>query len=67
MPIDFDKLAEAFEAGTSFLGEDETVLLATAVETILLEKEAGRLEGLDLDERGIILFGAAVADKLTRS
>jgi hypothetical protein len=66
MPIDFDKLAEAFEAGTSFLGEDESVLLATAVETILMEKEAGRFD-LDLDEREIIFYGAAIADKLTRS
>lgn len=66
MQIDFDKLAEAFEAGSSFLGEDESVLLATAVETILIEKEAGRLD-LDLDEQEIILFGAAIADEMTRS
>jgi hypothetical protein len=66
--IDMKKLAEAFKSGSRFLDDDETVLLGSAVETIALEKKAGRLEGFEsIDEKGIVLLGAAVMDDVLRS
>lgn len=64
MTIDFDKLAEMFKAGSRFMDEAETLLLASAVETIVLEKNAEKLEDLDLDEKEIVMLGAKVADEL---
>lgn len=67
MTIDFDKLAEAFEAGTRFMDEAETVLLASAVETVVLEKKAGKLEDLgEMSEAEIVELGARVADEVIR-
>ncbi len=64
LTIDFDKLAEMFKAGSRFMDEAETLLLASAVETIVLEKNAEKLEDLDLDEKEIVMLGAKVADEL---
>lgn len=66
--FDLTKLAEEIKSGSRFLDEDETALLAAAVETVVLEKKAGRLEGFDsIDERGAVLLGAAVMDEVLRS
>jgi hypothetical protein len=67
MTIDFDKLAEAFEAGSRFLDEAETLLLSSAVETVVLEKNAGKLEEFgEMDEVKIVELGARVADEVIR-
>jgi hypothetical protein len=67
MTIDFDKLAVAFEAGTRFMDEAETVLLASAVETVVLEKNARKLEELgEMSEVEIVELGAQVADEVIR-
>lgn len=67
MTIDFDKLAEAFEAGVRFMDEPETLLLASAVETVVLEKNAGNLEDLGkMSEVEIVELGARVADEVIR-
>ena len=65
MQTDLIKLAEKFRDGSRYLDDDETVLLASAVETIALEKEAGRLEGVD-SEKEVVMLGAAVADAILR-
>lgn len=57
MQTDFEKLAEAFGAGSGFLNEDEKQVLAAAVE-VAVEK----LGHLGLDEEALILVGAAIAD-----
>lgn len=65
--VDFDKLAEVFEAGARFMDEDEILLLASAVETVVLEKNAGNLEELgEMSEVEIIEFGARVADEVIK-
>ena len=67
MTIEFDKLAEAFEAGSRFLDEPETLLLASAVETVVLEKNAGKLEEFgEMSEVEIVELGARVADEVIR-
>ena len=63
MAMDFEKLASAFKEGSRFMDESESLLLAAGVETVILEKKAGRLEG-DLDEEGVVVMGAIVADAL---
>ncbi len=64
MDSDLNKVAEEFMGGSLFLDEDERLVLAAATETVLLEKQAGRLG--DLDEIQIVLLGAAVADELLK-
>lgn len=59
-----DKVAEAFKAGSRFLDDDERMILAAATETVLLEKQAGRLGELSEDQ--IVLLSAAVADNLLK-
>lgn len=64
MGFDMEKLAESFEVASRFLNQDEKLLLASAVETVALEKQAGRLG--DLSEEDVVLMGAALADELLK-
>ena len=64
MDSDLNKVAEKFMEGSQFLDEEERVVLGAAMETVLLEKQAGRLG--DPDENQIVLLGAAVADELLK-
>lgn len=64
MGVDTKKLAESFEVAGRFLNEDERLILASAVETVALEKQAGRLG--DMSEEDIVLLGAALADVLLK-
>lgn len=64
MSPDFEKLAESFEVGSAFMDDDERLLLSAAIETVLLEKQAGRLP--ELDEDSVVLVSAAVADQLLK-
>lgn len=64
MSTDFEKLAESFEVGSAFMDDDERLLLSAAIETVLLEKQAGRLP--ELDEASVVLVSAAVADQLLK-
>ena len=62
--LDLEKLADRFKVGSRFMNEEERIVLAAAIETIVLEGQAGRLEGLD--EESAVLLGAAVADELLK-
>ena len=64
MDSDLNKVAEKFMEGSQFLDEEERVVLGAAMETVLLEKQAGRLG--DPVENQIVLLGAAVADELLK-
>jgi hypothetical protein len=64
MNVDAKKLADSFEVAGKFLNQDERLLLASAVETVALEKQAGRLG--DMSEEDIVLMGAALADVLLK-
>lgn len=59
MGTDFEKLAEVFGAGASFLDEDEKVVLAAAVETVL--EESGEVV---TDPTAIVLLASSVADAI---
>jgi hypothetical protein len=59
MGTDFEKLAEAFGAGASFLEEDEKLVLAAAVETVLEESS-----GVETDPVATVLLASAVADAI---
>lgn len=59
MKTDFEKLAETFGAGAAFLHEDEKIVLAAAVESII--EESG--EGLT-DPVVIVLLASSVADAI---
>lgn len=64
MGFDLEKLAERFKVASKFLDQDESILLAAAVETVMLEKQAGRLGKLSEDD--VVLLGAALADELMK-
>lgn len=59
-----DKVAEGFKAGSQFLDTNERMLLAGATETVLLEKQAGRIG--DISPEQVVLLSAAVADELLK-
>jgi hypothetical protein len=65
MSLDFEKLADTFRVGSRFMNDDERLVLSAAIETVLLEKQAGHLPS-DLDENEIVLVGAAIADELLK-
>jgi len=57
------KLAADFKVATEGMDEQDFILMSAAVETVLLEKEAGvSVENLTSDE--ILLLSAAVVDNL---
>jgi hypothetical protein len=56
---DFEKLAEAFGAGASFLSEDEKIVLAAAVESV--QETSG---DLITDPVVLVLLSSAVADAI---
>lgn len=65
MTIDLKKLASTAQTASRFMGEDEKILLGAAIETVVLEKQAGRLEDIGIvDEEGIVLLGASVVDEI---
>ena len=64
MKLDFEKLAEKFGIGVKGMDEDERQILASAIETVILEKQAGNIE--DLSEEQVVLLGAAVADEVLK-
>lgn len=64
MGFDIEKLAESFVVASALLSQDERLILASAVEVVALEKEAGRFQGLTEEEA--ILVAAAVADTLLK-
>lgn len=64
MGFDIEKLAESFVVGSRLLSQDERLILASAVEIVALEKDAGRFQSLTEEEA--ILVAAAVADTLLK-
>lgn len=62
--LDLEKLAARFKVGSRFMNEEERTVLAAAIETAVLERQAGRLG--EIDEDGLVLLGAAVADELLK-
>lgn len=64
MGLDMTKLAACFEVASRLLDQDEKLLLASAIETVGLEKQAGHVG--DLSEEEIVLLAAAVADELLK-
>jgi hypothetical protein len=65
MTLDFEKLAGVFEVAAGLIDEDERLVLSAAIETVLLEKQAGRLPE-DLDEAVVVLLGSAIADEFLK-
>jgi hypothetical protein len=64
MSVDMKKLAESYVAAARLLSEDECLLLASAIEVVDLEKQAGRLG--DLSEEDLVLVAAALADAVLK-
>lgn len=64
MDLDLDKLAASFKVGSRFMDDGEQTVFAAAVEHVLLEKQAGKLDELSEDQ--ILLLSAAIADELLK-
>ena len=65
MGLNLEKMAEMVRVAGRTMNEDERLIFASAVETVLHEKEAGNVRS-DISEEDAVLLGAAVADELLR-